>query len=476
MLPDNLLRFLGIKDSPLQKETEFLPAALEIVETPPSPLSRAIAATIILFLLIALAWACLGSIDIIAVAPGKIVSSQRTKTIQPFETGVIRAIHVQDGQAVKTGDILIEIDSTINQSERDRLAQELLDQKLEIARLIAATNLKNKSIILKMPDGATPEQVTLQQTYLINQLNEIHAKLDALDRQIAQSEGNRAAVLATIGKLQESVPLLEQRNNIRQQLAQKGYGSKLDAINSQQDLIEHQHELTEQQGRLAEANGALAALKQQRSQAQAEYLRDNSNKLADAEQKASSLQEQLVQATQKFKLQTITAPVSGTVQQLSVHTEGGVVTPAQALLAIVPTDDHMEIEAMISNRDIGFVHEGQEAAVKIDTFNFTKYGLLHGKIISISQDAIPRSKPTDPSSSSHQQTGAEDETSEPRGQELVYAARISLDRSQMQVEDRLVTLTPGMAVTAEIKTGKRPVIEYLLSPLAKHQEQAFKER
>jgi len=475
MLPDNLLRFFGIKEGPSQEQTEFLPAALEIVETPPSPLGRAIAATIILFLLIALAWACLGSTDIIAVAPGKIVSSQRTKTIQPFETGVIRAIHIKDGQAVKAGDILIEIDSTINQSERDRLAQELLDQKLEIARLTAATNLTNKSAILKIPDGATPEQITLQQNYLINQLNEIHAKLDALDRQIAQSEGNRAAVSATIGKLQESIPLLEQRNNIHQQLAQKGYGSKLDAINSQQDLIEHQHELIEQQGRLAEANGALAALKQQRGQAQAEYLRDNSNKLADAEQKANSLQEQLVQATQKFKLQTITAPVSGTVQQLSVHTEGGVVTPAQALLAIVPTDDHMEIEAMVSNRDIGFVHEGQGAAVKIDTFNFTKYGLLHGKIISISQDAIPRSKPADPSLN-HQQTGAEDETSEPRGQELVYAARISLDRSQMQVEDRLVTLTPGMAVTAEIKTGKRPVIEYLLSPLAKHQEQAFKER
>jgi hemolysin D len=187
-----------------------------------------------------------------------------------------------------------------------------------------------------------------------------------------------------------------------------------------------------------------------------------------------SLTEQLAQATQKYRLQTLTAPVDGTVQQLAIHTEGGVVTPAQVLMSIVPTDSHLEIEAMISNRDIGFVRDGQEAEIKIDTFNFTKYGLIPGRVQFVSHDSIQREKPVDPSRQRH--IGDESESSEPAGQELVYAARISLDQTKMQIDDRLVDLEPGMAVTAEIKTGSRHVIEYLLSPLLRQKQQAMRER
>ena len=163
------------------------------------------------------------------------------------------------------------------------------------------------------------------------------------------------------------------------------------------------------------------------------------------------------------------------MQQLAIHTEGGVVTPAQTLMAIVPADSRIEIEAMVSNRDIGFVTAGQEVEVKVDTFNFTRYGLLHGKVISVSQDAIMRSKPND-KSDEKKQTGAESESSEPQGQELVYAARIELTQTQMNIDGRMVNLTPGMATTAEIKTGSRRIISYLLSPLRKHTQQAMREQ
>jgi hemolysin D len=162
------------------------------------------------------------------------------------------------------------------------------------------------------------------------------------------------------------------------------------------------------------------------------------------------------------------------VQQFAVHTVGGVVTPAQQLMAVVPADSHLGIEAMVSNRDIGFVYPGQAAAVKIDTFNFTRYGLLHGAVLSLSQDAISRDKPSDKSGDKPQ--GTQDKTSEPQGQELVYAARVSLEQTQMQVEDKLVNLSPGMAVTVEIKTGSRRVIEYLLSPLLRYKQESLRER
>jgi hemolysin D len=457
-------------------EHEFLPAALEIVETPPSPASRLIAGSIIAFLLIALLWSIFGSVDIIATATGKIVPTGRTKIIQPLESGVVHAIHVQDGQHVKEGDVLIEIDTTVSAAERDRLQSDHMQAMLDVARLKAALNLDGDPVASFMPpEGATPTQIDLQKSYLTNQVDEIRAKLSGLDHQIKQHEGDRDSVAATIAKLNQSIPYLEKRAEAREALAKKGYGSKLESLTTQQDLVEHQQELKVQQGKLDEAEGALAALKEQRLQAEDEYKHTNLKDLSEAEQKEASLGAQLTQAAQKYRLQTLTAPVDGTVQQLAVHTEGGVVTPAQVLMSVVPADSHMEVEAMISNRDIGFVREGQEAEIKIDTFNFTKYGLVHGVVQSVSHDSIQREKPAD-KSESQRHTGDESDTSEPTGQELVYSARIALDQTEMDIDDHMVPLEPGMAVTAEIKTGSRHIIEYLLSPLLRHKQMALRER
>jgi hemolysin D len=454
-------------------EVEFLPAALEVLETPPSPVGRATSLLLCLFFSITIFWAYFGSIDIIATATGKIIPTGRTKIIQPLDTGVVRAIHVQDGQQVKAGDILIEIDTTISQSDRDRLQKELTAMQLDSARLKGLLKSpEDAEIDFVPPAGATPQQIDLQKSQFLNQLQEIRSKLTGLNQQIAQNEGNRIAVAATIEKITQSIPILATRLKMRKYLSDKEYGSKLETLSAQQDLVEHQQELEVQKGRLAEAEAGVAALKEQRMQAEAEFRHKILDDLSETEQKASSLQEQLVQATQKYRLQTLTAPVDGTVQQLAIHTEGGVVTPAQALLAIVPKDSRLEIEAMVPNRDIGFVHEGQEAEIKVDTFNFTKYGFIQGKVLSISQDAITRDTPqTGPA-----KTGIEGTSSEPKGQELVYAARISFDKAQMQIDNRLVNLSPGMAVTVEIRTGTRRVIEYLLSPLLRQKQEALHER
>jgi len=168
------------------------------------------------------------------------------------------------------------------------------------------------------------------------------------------------------------------------------------------------------------------------------------------------------------------------VQQLALHTIGGVVTPAQQLMVVVPAESHREIEAMVQNRDIGFVHEGDAAEIKIDTFSFTKYGLLHGKVLSISADAIQRDKPptegAGAASDKDARNNSTSRTSEPSGQELLYSARIALDTTRMQVEGRMVDLAPGMAVTIEIKTGQRRIIEYLLSPLLRYKQESLRER
>jgi hemolysin D len=472
---NKIVAFRPEKDRRKKDEIAFLPAALEIVETPPSPIGRAIAVTIIAVFCVALAWACLGTVDIVAMAPGKIIPSGRSKVIQPFETGVVRAIHVQDGQRVKAGDVLIELDPTMSGAELGHLKSDLISAQLDAARLRAAIAGHDDPLAdFKPPVGASPDLIQMHRRYLISQTAEQNAKLAAIDRQVAQKEAERATVDATITKLDATIPLLQERVDVRKQLYQKELGSKLLYLTELQDLVGQQQDLLVQKSKSRETDAAIAALVETRTKTAAEYQRSLFDDLAKAEQKAAGLVQDVVKADQRTNLQHLTAPVDGVVQQLAVHTVGGVVTPAQALMTIVPLESHLEIEAMVSNRDIGFIEAGQEAAIKVDTFNFTRYGLLNGKVLSVSHDAITREKPQDKQSDNFQ--SSESSSSEPKGQELIYAARVSLDRAQMQVEDKLVNLSPGMAVTVEIKTGSRRIVSYLLSPLVRYSHESLRER
>ena len=457
------------------EELAFLPAALEIVESPPSPIGRAIGMTVIALFGVALAWSALGTIDIVASATGKVVSGGRSKVIQPFETAVVRAIHVQDGQTVRAGDVLIELDPTVNAAERDHLRNDLLAERLNVARLRAAlASTEDRVADLVEPANADPALVATQRQFLVNQVREHRAKIAALARQQAQKEAEHETIAATIHKLEALIPVIQQRVDIRKTLMEKEIGSKLTYFEILQLLVEQQEELVVQRSHLREAEAAAAAIRETRTQATAEYSKSLSDELAKSEQKTNGLAQDLIRAQQRTSQQQLTSPVDGVVQQLAVHTVGGVVTPAQSLLVIVPSDSQLEIEAMISNRDIGFVEPGQGVEIKVDTFNFTRYGLLHGKVLGISQDAIIRDKPQE--RRSDRALGTDHETSEPSGQELSYGARISLDRTWMKVDERTVNLFPGMAVTAEIKTGSQTILSYLLSPLRRYRQEILRER
>ena len=305
-------------------------------------------------------------------------------------------------------------------------------------------------------------------------MSEQRAKIGALGRQEAQKEAEHATTAATIHKLETVIPAIQPRVEIRRVLMEKELGSKLNYFETLQLLIEQQEELSVQKSHLREAEAAVAAIRETRSQTVAEYRRTLSDELAKSEQKANGLAQDLIKAEQKTRLQQLTAPVDGVVQQLAIHTVGGVVTPAQSLLVIVPSDSRLEIEAMVSNRDIGFVQPGQQAEIKVDTFNFTRYGLLQGQVLSVSQDAIVRDRQQD--RSSDRNLGTQNDTSEPKGQELNYSARISLDRSTMRIDGRTVNLSPGMAVTVEIKTGSRIILSYLSSPLMRYRQEMLRER
>lgn len=462
------------KEREQSEDRQFLPAALEIVESPASPIGRTIAHTLMALFAIAVVWAFVGKVDIVASAKGKIIPSGRVKLIQPFETGVVRAIEVHDGQFVKAGQSLIQLDPTINDAESKHYQSDLTAAELDIARLEAELSDGDALAHFKAPPGAPETSVAVQRQFLIDQMAEQQAKLAVLDRQRKQKEDEQATTQAEIDKLEATLPILQERVDMRKTLYDHNTGSKAEYLELLQALVDEQHDLTVQKRKADEAAAAISTIAEQRAEAYEEFRRERYADLAEAERKAKGLNEDVIRAQHRAALQDLTAPVDGTVQQLSVHTIGGVVTPAQTLMVLVPSDSQLEIEAMVLNRDIGFVHAGQQAQIKVDAFNFNRYGLIDGKVIDVSSDAITREKT--PATASTDQRGAENESSEPSNQELVYAARVSLARTQMQIDDRSVNLEPGMAVTVEIRTGERRIITYLLSPLLRYKQEALRER
>jgi len=458
-----------------QDARAFLPAALEIVDTPPSPIGRAIGATLIAIFSLAFVWASFGYVDIVATATGQIVPSGRVKVIQPLEIGVVRAINVHDGQSVKAGDALIELDPTMTAAEQEHIRSDLIAAQLDGARLRAElSDSDDPESLFQPPVGASPDLIAMERAFLLRQSQEYRAKLSSLDNQRDQKAAERDTIVATIDKLEADEPIIGQRVDIRKTLLDKELGSRITYLETLQLLTENQKDTAIQKDHLAEANAAVGAISAARAQAEAEFHRSLFSDLAEAERKAAGLSSDFEKARERTRGRVLSAPVDGVVQQLAVHTVGGVVTPAQQLAVVVPSDAVLEVEAKVSNRDVGFVHVGQGAQIKVDTFNFTRYGLLRGKVLSVSRDAITRD--VSPETKKNNEDGAENASSEPNGQELNYAARVSLDRTQIQVDGGAANLSPGMAVTVEIKTGSRSVMSYLLSPLLRYAHDSLRER
>jgi hemolysin D len=469
MKPDNVVHLPQAKRT--RAELAFLPAALEIAETPPSPAGRAILWAVAGAFAFALAWACLGKVDMVAVAPGKIIPTGRIKTIQPFETGVVRTIHVQDGQKVKADDPLIDLDPALNSAELKHQKADLLAAELDIARLKAELAAPDDPLSrYAPPPEASLAQLAAQRRYLLSQAEERRAKVAAIERQKAQKEAEAATSRATIAKLEATIPLLLQKAEVHRALIGQQLVSKLAYLETEGKLVEEQKELEVQRAHLREAEAAIAAAAEQRNHVASEFERTLLGDLSEAERKAAGLREDIAKSEEKTRLQHLTAPVDGVVQELRVHTIGGVVTPAQPLLVVVPLESELEIEAMVSNRDIGFVEEGQEAEIKVDTFPFTRYGLLPGRVVHVSGDAIAPDAAKDKTSSRPEDKDAS------KPQDLTFAARVSLGAKAMQIDNRRVNLTPGMAVTVEVKTGRRRIITYLLSPLMKYSHDSIRER
>jgi len=440
----------GLSGDTSRQAIEFLPAVLEIQQIPPSPIGRALLWTILAAFTAAGLWATLGWIDIVATAQGKIIPSGYSKIIQPYETGVIASIHVQDGETVKQGDVLIELDSTLNRADYDRAFNEYRATKVDAARLRA---LIKGQATFEPPSGADGIYLVLQQQLLRDQLAEYQAKIAGAQHLVDQRQAALEQTNENILRLEATVPMEIERAEAYKKLLEHEAVTKMDFLQAEGQRIDKIQELAGQKKKLEQDRASLAEAEKHYRAMASEFQQTKQAELSAFETKAASLAQEVTKAGQKAGLQRLTSPIDGVVQQLAVHTVGGVVTPAQQLLIVVPQDHPVEVEAQVENKDVGFVREGQPVEVKVETFQFTLYGTIPGHVLTVSDDAAPLEK-----------IG------------LVYPTRVSMDRSTIQVDGKEVNLSPGMAVTVEIKTGQRRIIEYLLSPLLKSMKESLRER
>jgi hemolysin D len=444
-------------DSPIRRghEAEFLPAALELQETPVSPAPRVVMWLLIAFVAIAVLWSIFGKIEVVATAQGKIIPSGGSKVIQPLEAATVKVIHVRDGQQVKAGDVLIELDATTTDADTKRIGNDYLTTHLQAERskaLLASIDSHIPPTIQKLSD-VTEDRLHHEQVILDGQYSEFMAKLVSIEANVARREAELRSTQEVVRKLEQTVPIARQRAQDYKSLVEKNFVSNHGYLEKEQVRIEQEADLATQRSRIKELVAALNEGRSQRVALIAEARRTTLDTLNEAEQKTTGNSQELIKAKTRGSLMRLASPVDGTVQQLAIHTVGGVVTPAQALMVVVPQDNTLEVEAFLENKDIGFVNAGQEAAVKVETFPFTKYGTIESKVIHVSHDAIQDEK---------------------RG--LIYSTRVRLAKATMQVEDKLINLTPGMAVTVEVKTASRRVIEYFLSPLMQYKDESLRER
>ncbi len=443
----------------LADEAAFLPAALSLQETPVHPAPRRAAIAICALFAVALLWAWFGQVDIVAVAQGRIVVSERTKTIQPLEASVVKRVLVRDGDTVQAGQVLVELDPTNAQADQTSVQEQLKAVDAEMQRTAALLGALATSRAPPLTSQPPPFGLSLSKprsdaaAQLQAEWQDITARLAKLDAEQARRSAEAATVRESIAKLEATLPIARQREADLKNLADQGFINQHALQDRSRERIEQERDLATQHARLAEASAAM----HEAGQNKAAYLAETQRTLRERQTQARLKREQLGQernkTEQRQRLTQLTAPVAGTVQQVAVHTEGGVVTPAQVLMVVVPRDAEVTAEVVIDNKDIGFIRAGQAAEVKLETFPFTRYGTVAALVKHMAADAVADEK---------------------RG--AIFPATLTLGRSAIDINGQRVALTPGMNLSAEIKTGRRRIADFLLSPIRQAAGESLRER
>ncbi|MEH6593280.1 MAG: HlyD family type I secretion periplasmic adaptor subunit [Halioglobus sp.] len=458
LLGRTLLSRAGFFTAPQsQLRNQFVPAALAVQETPPSPLGRCLMWVLLALFAIGILWVSIGEVDIVVTAPGRIVPTGQVKILQAAESGTVVSIHIRDGDRVEAGQTLIRFDSTSADADSRRVSEQINTTTLQYLwrQALAKWFETGRTAVDPIGRPQTVSDTDYQKAEQIYRQHraEISAKLNGFDKELAANSAEQKSARAERNRTEAVLGILKQRVKAYKALLDKQYGAKSQYLEILQQQIELEHSIPVLVSREQQLVQTAAAIATRITAMTSELRKQNLMEILGLESNLRMLKQELRKARQRQRHQLLVSPVAGTVQELALHTLGGVVTPAQPLLKIVPEHSTIEVEALLQNKDIGFVREGQKAELKINTFNFTKYGLINAAVVNISNDAVE-----------DKQLG------------WVYKMNLELQDDTIEIDGVLVKLSPGMLITTEIKTGKRRLIEFFLSPLLRYRQESVRER
>jgi hemolysin D len=461
-------------------DREFLPAALEILETPASP--GRIAFVWILFAIFASAitWSWIAKLDIYTTAPGRVQPVGRSKIVESLDPGKIETILVTNGSKVRKGQVLLTLDPTEADADRDKSTSDLAHTEAEIARRRAEIDAVQSGATaiqrIVFPTNVGKAARIIAQKVFIAELSQYFSSLNTDEAKLAEAMATRGKLISTIASRKHLIAVLQQQLKMKQELQTKHVGSLLQVLEAQQQLDQGLTDLSSDEGQLQEAKASVVAAKRTIGQLQQQFIADQADKLADAIKQRNDLEQDLVKAITKVGYTELRAPVSGMVQQLAVTTIGEVVTPGQPLLVVVPEKEPMVVEALVQSSDFGFVKVGQKAVIKLDAFPSGQYGVINGEVMQISRDSVYDKDVATADATSLQQSNKWMLSATPKTEGLVYPVWIRPAHDWIEADGKKIFFTAGMTAQIEIRTGKRRIIDYLLSPLREVATQAGHER
>jgi len=436
------------------KEAEFLSGIDSILQAPLPTVAWLLPASIMALIFVMILWATFSMVDIISPSMGKTVPSSRVQLIQAPELCVVKEVLVSEGQSVKAGQPLVVFDHTEVEGEALDLRNQLnglLNQKARLTALAQSVLEEHGSFI--EPEGVHPVLVKSEKRIMEAQWEAHQAELATLDQQIASKEAEYNETLAELTKSRSMLRFAVNRVDRMDQLFKENAVSKSGLEEMEEQLVERRQSQSVLEQTVLKIEAEIGHAVEQRRTAEEQFRHTILLDLSACEQRLVSIEQDLLAVERRLAMRTLEAPISGTVLDLAVHTREGVVQPAAVLMRIVPEDSPLEVEAKILNRDIGFVEPGQEVEIKVETFEFTKYGSIHGTISKIAHDVTM------------------DEQMGP-----VYRALIQMERDTIKVGEKAIRLIPGMSVTVDVNVGERRLIEYILTPILRYKNESLRER
>ena len=437
-----------------EKETEFLPAILEVTETPPSPTGRFVMWSVLLLIVVALVWSILGHINEVAVAAGKVIPSGQIKTVQVKNKGIVKEINVEEGQMVQEGDVLVVLDPTTTSADYDSLKKRAAYYKLDIQRLTA--ELTQQPFTPEEDPDLEPHDLAAEMALYQSRTNDYRTQRQSREDVIEQKIARLQATQASYEKYAEVLAIAREKEARLEALSEQNAISEFQLLEQQRETIEYTKNAQAELDSLNSIRAEIAEAQQNLANVDASYHKDIMTALVEAKKEYYSVTESIKKADEDSRMATIYAPISGRIYNLNIHTLGGIVTDAQALMQIVPEDAKLEFEVYADNKDIGFIKVGQEAEVKFDTYNFQKFGMYKAEVQEISADAV--NEPNNPQ------------------QDKKFKLILDPTSNDINVYGQPAKIEVGMSISAEIKIKEKRIIDFFLDPFRRYTSEALRER